>query len=61
VCPTAETNWTTLRQSQSIKTCTSATPGTVAEYYFWFAAATVENGRNRLGEPQAMEIRQGVH
>jgi len=41
-------DWFTLGQSQFIEKNTSATPRTVVENYFWFAAATVENDRNRL-------------
>jgi len=29
--------------------------GTVADNYFWSAAATIKNGLNRLGQPQTME------
>jgi len=36
---------------------TSAISGTVTENYFRFAASMVQNGWNRLGKPQTIEIR----
>jgi len=60
-CTTAEINCGHPQTGTIHQENTSATLGTVAENYIRLAASTVENSRNRLGQPQTMqEIRPEI-